>query len=1738
VLAALRAAVASVSSELAEKNAVARVLAGHGHRRPPSVISQRDANGVTRVYLWADAGIALVTGPSLEGTVYEVHAVPASADPTSFDLFIPGERGRSAFAAGRKAKALASPTRTPLAEAPRRTAARPVAPPPAHQPAVLTRHNPPKGPPASIPGPDAFAPAAGDVYGSAMLEKMRGKSAGGVNRAVLAAVIRRVVKDIGLADKVSVETGDTSVYAVEFKPKSAFLFAPDVEPKLKEVMTVGLGGNFGGIGFAAPSSPDPYADYAGPTATVFKAPYANYVEALLYGALVANGIPTLSTYAPPTPTKAKASTASGAAKASAGKVYITFKPGVGLTVSGDTYTVKDIIKDAGFFWTGKPSADGLGKYGYPPNVWAAAKSDSASSTSSLVGWEGKKSSVTDTAVALSQALTAAGADVLITGIVGASTPIAAPAAAPAAPKSADPNPPPLSPVTSIAVPFGAPLEPLQPNPVWAEGGGVDAIASRLVYHAPKPGGGLSGEVLRDTQTGKLFLAKYPPNKDMVASEVLAAHLYRALGALAPDMRPATVKGKHAILSPWIDGLKPVASSASSWDAKVPSLEKKYLAATFPLDVWLADYDVVGLTYDNMLWVPPDPHIIRVDPGASLFFRASGALKHPLPTTDAAPDLDSMLFKPKNDKTPVVFAAAKDDPSLMLPVADALTGLGSAYIDALAKWAGYAMSTGLTFPTLSIGDFLYDRAKTLRDAVMAKAGVSDTPVFVGTPVGATATFDRAKLAKAVAEAIGGTYALAGGVLPTVYLPATGGAQWHTGFYHASQGFAQAKVTRYDGVTNEDFGIVSIAVPSPFTLSFYAQAVPYFADEIKSIINAKTAPAPAAKPAPVSAPVFTTGAGPLGANATSGMLENIAKKIAALLPGTSAEGSMLGLSWDVTNAPNTVGVTLTAPGADLVAVITANGQLQEKMNYPIPSGSLTSFMVSRAADIANMMKPYLTPAAMPKPSVPASATPVGMEEVSLTEVDALPNGSIVTGEGAATFYVRDSSDLWRELTPEGDFMPGLFSDDVYDTLGPPVFLVYEGSGEGPEADDAIMLSAYYSTAMQKVSMKTKGAVATLLAPSTPAAPKPVAAPVAAPAAAPAKEGDPEPWPNAVGQLVGAMAPDNVWADVGGAKALAMRLANAVKGKQLGSFPGGKMTDPATKKEFYVKFFKNTEHAETEALASHLYRALGINAPDARVVPAGLLGGHGPVGSKAVLITPWKADYKQIPNGEFTAGEKVELAKQFPADVWMANYDVVGKGPATKYDNLLVNSDYGVSYLLHFLRVDQGAALDYRSTGSVKKSASDWAANATKTWGDFLSSQHPTLYKVFKDATPTTGAEMIGRIAALIKSAFFVLAVARASRLDLSETLKGRAGWLAGMLEAEKPQAAAPASAAPAPAATTGLLDYAEIPTGTGGKIAFTKGAKFLAMDLNNALLGHPLLVADKVKGIVYLKFPGDVWQKFSSGDAVTVPTPYLPAGGYTMVAYGDALNSMSPNEWLALAFPGASAAPAAPKGPGTIEQIKALVQQVRQLVTAKGFVTKDGIVGGPMEFIVTLYEGTEPNNFAVEFLRSGASGKVTVKFHSGDLGLYTLGKPMVAETIANAVLAQLRSKMAQFNLTKQSAGAAPAAGPVTVGSILTTVEQVKALPQYSVIAYAQGVDDKKAHLYFARCVGPDEWMFTSFGGELTGSIMLTSDLLDPSDEWGVVVIRVGASIDLDPFYAHFMGVTGKSSSKIVASFPLGA
>jgi len=118
--------------------------------------------------------------------------------------------------------------------------------------------------------------------------------------------------------------------------------------------------------------------------------------------------------------------------------------------------------------------------------------------------------------------------------------------------------------------------------------------------------------------GTRYYVKFPKNPDHAKSEVLAAKLYELAGITAPISRMAVQNGKVGIASLMDPTLKHDVPALSS--GKVHSVK-----AGFAADAWLANYDVAGLGFDNVM-VKPSGQAVRIDVGASMEFRAQGAKK--------------------------------------------------------------------------------------------------------------------------------------------------------------------------------------------------------------------------------------------------------------------------------------------------------------------------------------------------------------------------------------------------------------------------------------------------------------------------------------------------------------------------------------------------------------------------------------------------------------------------------------------------------------------------------------------------------------------------------------------------------------------------------------------------------------------------------------------------------------------------------------------------------------------------------------------------------------------------------------------------------------------------------------------------------------------------------------------------------------------------------------------------------
>lgn len=120
--------------------------------------------------------------------------------------------------------------------------------------------------------------------------------------------------------------------------------------------------------------------------------------------------------------------------------------------------------------------------------------------------------------------------------------------------------------------------------------------------------------------GERYYVKVPKTEQHARNEVLASRLYALAGIKAA--RYDFAKGPDGVLhiaSPWLEGAHADLGQRLS--------DADYLAQIrkgFAVDAWLANWDVAGLVFDNIVSVHGSP--VRVDPGGCLLFRAMGSPK--------------------------------------------------------------------------------------------------------------------------------------------------------------------------------------------------------------------------------------------------------------------------------------------------------------------------------------------------------------------------------------------------------------------------------------------------------------------------------------------------------------------------------------------------------------------------------------------------------------------------------------------------------------------------------------------------------------------------------------------------------------------------------------------------------------------------------------------------------------------------------------------------------------------------------------------------------------------------------------------------------------------------------------------------------------------------------------------------------------------------------------------------------
>lgn len=162
------------------------------------------------------------------------------------------------------------------------------------------------------------------------------------------------------------------------------------------------------------------------------------------------------------------------------------------------------------------------------------------------------------------------------------------------------------------------------------------------------GGSNVGGVFEDEQ-GVRHYCKFPKSGAHARNEVLAARLYQLAGVRVAQVELVTDDGHLGVASRILPGL---VKGSPEQLAAAPGAHEGFAA-----DCWLANWDSVGLVYDNML-LDARGRAVRLDTGGALSFRAQG-----LPKGEAFGDEVGevkTLRSGKNVQAAAVFGSVPED----------------------------------------------------------------------------------------------------------------------------------------------------------------------------------------------------------------------------------------------------------------------------------------------------------------------------------------------------------------------------------------------------------------------------------------------------------------------------------------------------------------------------------------------------------------------------------------------------------------------------------------------------------------------------------------------------------------------------------------------------------------------------------------------------------------------------------------------------------------------------------------------------------------------------------------------------------------------------------------------------------------------------------------------------------------------------------------------------------------------
>lgn len=161
----------------------------------------------------------------------------------------------------------------------------------------------------------------------------------------------------------------------------------------------------------------------------------------------------------------------------------------------------------------------------------------------------------------------------------------------------------------------------------------DVIERSRWEHMRKVSGQLGsneGGWYEDEQSGDRFYVKFYENPSQGKVEYVANAIYARLGIKTVHSELIQMDGREAVASPAVPNAHNIGMEAQR--------ASKDVRDGFVADAFLANWDVIGLVYDNI--VESDDGFYRIDNGGAMIFRAQGGPKEYSPHD--IPELHSML----------------------------------------------------------------------------------------------------------------------------------------------------------------------------------------------------------------------------------------------------------------------------------------------------------------------------------------------------------------------------------------------------------------------------------------------------------------------------------------------------------------------------------------------------------------------------------------------------------------------------------------------------------------------------------------------------------------------------------------------------------------------------------------------------------------------------------------------------------------------------------------------------------------------------------------------------------------------------------------------------------------------------------------------------------------------------------------------------------------------------------------